>query len=200
MNRKKIYIILAVLVAGGVLLQFATLPMIRTSKATKIELAERKAYLSDRKEIVKRIIELEEEKKEWESQVERLDLALPTDLELASVIFQFQNFAMDSGLIMKEVGHNEQPSAAIAGGWELSITSKLLGNYSSIKSFFNKLEENLRIVDIQRIDIGMEATSSSSSKDGTTKIETVKSDEQFFSSGFTAKLYYFPKEIKSIAK
>lgn len=197
MNRQKTYIILAILVAAGFFLQFATLPMIKASKATGLNLAERKAYLKDRQEIIKRITELENEKAQWNDEVEKLDLAIPTESGLADVVFQLQNFAMDSGLIMKDVGHNEQPSSDSSGGMTLSINSSLVGSYTSLKSFFGKLENNLRITDVERIDFGLEATGEEDSSGSTAK-DSGSKGEQLFNATFGAKLYYFPTEKVSI--
>lgn len=190
MNRKKAYIALIILAAAGLFLRFVTLPMIKTSKSTRVELSERKVYLADRKEIIKRIAELDEEKNQWEGQVSKLDIAFPIDSDLANVIFQFQNFAMDSGLIMKDINHNEQPSATISGGRELSINSNLIGSYTSLKSFFGKIEKNLRIIDIQRIDLAPEAE---------TDQDAAGRGEPLFSANFVAKLYFFPTAKSSDA-
>lgn len=201
MNRKKTYITLAILAIAGFFLQFATLPMIKASKATGLDLAEKRAYLKDRNEIIKRITELEGEKAQWEDQIKKLDATIPTESELSNVIFQFQNFAMDSGLIMKEIGHNEQPSSNLAGGMDLLITSRLIGSYASLKSFFGKLENNIRIIDIQRIDLTVESEGGTepavSPASGTQTKETTTRGEQLFNANISAKLYYFPTEKNS---
>jgi Tfp pilus assembly protein PilO len=199
MTRKRVYIILAILAAAGFFLQLITLPMIGTSKTTRAELSERNAYLKDREAIIKKIAELEEEKAQWENQIKKLDTAIPTESGLATVIFQLQNFAMDSGLIMKEIGHNEQPSSTLPGGMDLSINSRVIGSYASLKSFFGKLENNLRITDIQRLDLGLEnmGEGTSSTSEGAQVKETASRGEQLFNASFTVKLYYFPTEKAS---
>ncbi len=188
MQRKKIYIILLIFLAFGLCLQLLTLPMIKKSQVKKLKLEERKAYLVERKKIIERIEQLQEEYKSWQSQIERLDLALPVEPELESILFQFQNFSADSGLVMKSFSSNESPETAFRGATSLLVTTDLMGNYTSLKAFLKKIEKNLRIINVKNISFSAE----------TKEAEKGKETEQLFPINLSAKLYYFPQE--SISK
>ncbi len=182
MQKKKVYIILCCFLAFGLCLQFLTITMIKKSRVTGAKLEERKAYLDERTKIIERIEQLQEEVKSWQEQVDRLDLALPTDPRLASILFQFQNFSTDSGLVMKNFGHSEGPDTDFSGAQSVLIGLNLMGNYSSIKAFMKKIEKNLRIINIKNINFSAEIR----------EAEKGKEAEQLFPINFNAKLFYFP--------
>lgn len=183
MQKKKVYIILCCFLAFGLCLQFLTIPMIKQSRVTKAKLEERKAYLAERNKIIERIEQLQEEVRSWQEQVDRLDLALPTDPRLASILFQFQNFSTDSGLVMKDFGHSEISDTDFNGAQSVVVNLNLMGNYASIKAFMKKIEKNLRIVNVKNITFSAE----------TREVEKGKEAEQFFPVNFSAKFFYFPQ-------
>jgi len=183
MHKKKVYTIFGVFLAFGLILQFLTLPAIEKSQDTQIKLEERKAYLAERKKIIKRIEELREESGLWQDQIERLNLALPTNSQITSILFQFQNFATDSGLVMKNFDFKEQSESVSPGGAAVSVNNNFIGSYSSLKTFLKRLEKNLRIIDVQSINFS-----------SGTKEEGEKTAEQLLPIILGVKLYYFPQK------
>lgn len=166
-------------------LQFLTLPMIKKTKTTKLELEERKAYLVERKKIIERIGALQEEYKLWKDQTERLDAALPEKAEIQDILLQFQGLATDSGLVMKTFSFSENADPDFPGANFVHVANELLGNYSSLKIFLKKMEENLRIANVQTLNFSIEALG---------KEEGERGAELFFSSQLTTKFYYFPQK------
>jgi len=166
------------LLALGLCLQFLTLPMIKESKATKLKLEERKAYLIERKKIIERIDALQEEYKLWGDRIKTLDAAIPNKGGLINILFQLQNFASDSGLVMKNFGYTD-------AGNTISVSVNMVGSYTSLKAFLKKIERNLRIADVQQIAFSAAAAE---------KQEGEKAAESFFSASLSIEFYYFPKQ------
>lgn len=181
MTNKRIYTILIILLAFGLFFQFLTLPMIKNSKVTKIKLEEKRAYLVERKKIIERIEELQKEYAMWQDYIEKLDRALPISPGITDILFQFQNFATDSGLVMKNFNYSEAAERNFSGANSIVASVSLVGSYSSLKSFAKKLENNLRITDMENIGFSAEA-------------KAEKETEQLFSVSLSAKMYFFPQQ------
>jgi len=159
--------------------------MIEKTKATKLKIEERKAYLVERKKIIERIEALQEESKLWENQIERLDKALPEKAEIQNILFQFQSLATDSGLVMKTFSFSEGAETDFPGANSVHVMNELLGNYSSLKIFLKKIEDNLRVANPQTLTFLTAALGGEEGERGA---------ESFFSVQLTTKFYYFPQK------
>lgn len=89
------------------------------------------------------------------SDKELVKLAMPSLKDNAAVAYLINKLAEENGTVLTsiQVVENKNTKVATSKLISLSITFKAEGSYASLKSFFTQLESNLRIFDINTIDI-----------------------------------------------
>jgi len=90
---------------------------------------------------------------------ETMELALPTEGEVPSVINQIQGAANVSGVTIDSLDIN-LPAIRPSSGedfvrplGEVEITFTLTGDYQSIKNYLNAIETNVRIMDLKNLGL-----------------------------------------------
>lgn len=96
---------------------------------------------------------LSERLKEFETELSKIDSALPSQPSLPSFYNFFQKTASENGLILTAIGNFS--TTPFKGKEEIKETSVgpigLSGSYSSLKNFLIALEENSRMIEIENL-------------------------------------------------
>ena len=108
--------------------------------------------------------------------MERLGQAIPTTEERPEIISMMEQLASQNGLNLKNIditalteetrpvqtSKNEKSNLSSQTLRRLNINLSLAGNYSSLKSWLEAVEKNLRIVDVKDVSISVKESVSPS--------------------------------------
>ena len=151
-----------------VLVFFLVAPEYRTFKKLQSDLGEKKAQYNAEfnyyAEITKKYYEL----KNLESDLKKIDTALPEDSNLGKLIYYFQKTAGDSGMLIRNLflsstTKSSDVSKSKNGGNinELVFSMDVMGSYSSLGIFLASLEKSDRIFETTSISFQTEVSAGS---------------------------------------
>ncbi len=145
MNRLNIIIIcfLSTIVLGAFLLypKYQNFVVFEKQvKAKENELQSKQEYLSN-------LSENSEQLKKYQEKLLVIDAALPSTLSLPSLFDLLQKIASQNGLIVKDM--NSSYVTNPEGIQEVRVDLKVVGLYSSFKSFISVLEKSARMIEIE---------------------------------------------------
>ena len=109
-------------------------------KAKENELQSKQEYLSN-------LSENSEQLKKYQEKLLVIDAALPSTLSLPSLFDLLQKIASQNGLIVKDM--NSSYVTNPEGIQEVRVDLKIVGLYSSFKSFISVLEKSARMIEIE---------------------------------------------------
>lgn len=109
-------------------------------KAKENELQSKQEYLSN-------LSENSEQLKKYQEKLLVIDAALPSTLSLPSLFNLLQKIASQNGLIVKDM--NSSYVTNPEGIQEVRVDLKVVGLYSSFKSFISVLEKSARMIEIE---------------------------------------------------
>jgi Tfp pilus assembly protein PilO len=159
-------------VVGGALLVALLLslliakPLYSSLKESNLELKVKKEVLTKLENNLENLKSLESRKEEIVAKNEKVLAALPTDKDVPRLFIQFERIANDAGLIIKSVAEGSESDTSATTPSVDVVTVKPLyyqvtgsaSNYGAIKGALAKIEEGLRLVTVDRIDIQNEAS------------------------------------------
>lgn len=148
-----------------------TQPAYQNILTAKGEASAREAFVNSKKTAineVNKLIRSYQDDQELRDAKAAVDIALPVDSDLAGAIIQLNGLLTLNDLSLQSMNVNEpssqQRSAANrAGGTssfikpleKLAITLSISGEYSNFKNFLKNLENNIRIFDVEEINLNI---------------------------------------------
>jgi len=160
---------------------FLIWPKYQNLGALRLETEAKKTELQYLEEYFLRLDQLSQELKKYETQLSKIDFALPSDSSLAllSLMNFLQKASSQNGLVFKEFGSFSiilpKPPAETPDLQEPKLPSdiqeihlgfEVAGSYSALKNFLNTLEESAKLIEVEDISFsfGEEETFSFSLK------------------------------------
>ena len=136
----------------------------------------RRGTMDLEKEIIQKLNSINQVLDSQKSNVERLGQAIPTTEERPEIISMMEQLASQNGLNLKNIditalteetrpvqtSKNEKSNLSSQTLRRLNINLSLAGNYSSLKSWLEAVEKNLRIVDVKDVSISVKESVSPS--------------------------------------
>lgn len=150
MNRLIIIIIL--LLISLILGIFLILPKYEDLSFLKKKIREKQAELQSKEEYFKNLGEVAEELKNYQSQLSKIDSALPDHPQLPALFDYLQKTASQSGLVLKGISVAfVTPGQKVGETRETPLTLVLSGSYSAFKNFLSTLEKSARLIETESI-------------------------------------------------
>lgn len=121
-------------------------------------ITERKQAIEDRQAAIKNRNDLQQNYDRQRSEIQKFTAMIPATKSVPELLSAIDDIARKSGLEVGEIGLNEK-----AGGKEtlapLTVTLKANGNYDALTNFLDGLERNLRLVDVDAVEVSSDPTS-----------------------------------------
>jgi len=145
MNRSIIIIIcfLLTIILGAFLLY----PKYQDFVVLKKQIEAKENQLQSKQEYLSNLSENSEQLKKYQEKLLVIDAALPSTLSLPSLFDLLQKIASQNGLIVKDM--NSSYVTNPEGIQEVRVDLKVVGLYSSFKSFISVLEKSARMIEIE---------------------------------------------------
>lgn len=147
---------------------FLVLPAFDNTRMLYGAIKERENMLKEVQEIANRVIKLNNEIKQKENDIARLDQLLPKQKEVSEILVTIESIISSSGLLLSELSISEPLSQGIG---KINANIKLSGDFYSLMIFLDLLEKNLRLIEISAIDISSQPSGSSDVIDYDIKFE-----------------------------
>jgi len=142
-------------------------PLYDSIKKAGTELEERSTVLDKLESNLVVLKELESKKEDLEKKNEKVIAAFPEDKDIARLFYQFESLANKAGVSIVSVGESSdnttastevdnQPSSAtiVAITYQVIASSK---SYSALKNALANIEDSLRILSIETIEVAGES-------------------------------------------
>ena len=150
MNRP-IYILVSLLIAliFGI---FFLLPKNEALNFFKKQIREKRTELQSKEEYLNALSNIAENLKNYETQLLKIDSALPDTPEMPALFDFLQKSASQSGLVLKGLDADLNPLEKIGGVFrQTRLNLFLTGSYSSLKIFLSTLEKSARLIEVESI-------------------------------------------------
>lgn len=90
--------------------------------------------------------------KNYQAQLAKVNSALPSDPNLATLLDFFQKVSSQQGLVLVEISpFLSRSSEEIEGLKETEFSLILSGDYSSLKNFLSAVEKSARLIEVEKI-------------------------------------------------
>ena len=152
-------IIIGVMLLAILLLVFIlVLPEYNTFKQLQVQLGEKRAEFAAQHDHYAAIDKVYDDLQNRKDDIAQIDEALSSDPALGKTVYILQEVAKKNGLIVKNLflskGSSSDNNAGVKTAKEISFSLDLLGNYPSLGSFMQSLENSSRIFEITSISFG----------------------------------------------
>jgi len=141
----------SIYIASSILIFFLlVLPAFDKTKMLRAALTEREEMFIELQEITKSVEELNQEIDKNKNDIAKIDQLLPKQKEVSEIITAVENIVSSSGLSLLEITFSEfkgEPIGTITGNL------KLVGDFNSLINLLDLLEKNLRLVEINSLDV-----------------------------------------------
>jgi Tfp pilus assembly protein PilO len=126
------------------------LPAFDKTRTLSGSIKERENMLDELQQTAGRIAEFNNEIKTNEANIAKLDQLLPRQKEVSEILVTIESIISSSGLYLSELSISEPVSQGIG---KVNANIKLTGEFYSLMNFLDLLEKNLRLIEINAIDI-----------------------------------------------
>lgn len=144
----------AVLIAvSGYLAWTQVLPAYYIISYLRERIEEKSNILTSRVEIIEQIKKLRQESEAKYSELQRLALVVPEKRDFPEIITAVENIYSRSGFILEElvIGDVKEPGQL----GKISLKTGASGTYNQFFNFLNYLEKNIRLLDINKLEVGL---------------------------------------------
>jgi len=173
MRIKDIILIILVLILIGVVV-FIDIPAVEGILQTRKNFAAQKELLEDKQVFLAKVQELIKIYDENKENIDKISFIMPSKEDIPNLIVQLESLVKDQGLILDKLEvsmpSEESPSKMISEEGvpikqetqakkykTLLISLGFIGDYTALKNFFYAAEENIRLLDIDSINISRES-------------------------------------------
>lgn len=142
----------SILFALGFLLVFVlALPQYDGIKNAKAALKTRQQLLDERTAELKNVKDLDRQVKARRSDINKIVVFLPASKQVDQIVSSIQSSASEAGLQLTGLSSGELTSATDIGFKRLFVGIDANGRYPDFVGFLRKLEQNLRLYDVNEI-------------------------------------------------
>lgn len=128
------------------------LPKIRMLESLGTEIDIKEAEIEYHKEKVSLLNELSQKISQYQSEVQKINSALPAEPSLASLLNFLQLKAAENGLFLKKISSfSVSPFKEKKEIKEIGFSLEVFGFYPSFKNFLSALERSARILEVEKI-------------------------------------------------
>lgn len=113
----------------------------------KIELQRKEEYFS-------KIKMADEALQQYKEQLSKIDVALPSEPSLPSLLSILEKSGTENGLILKQVGSFKVTDLQRSLK-EIHLEVGLMGSYPALKNFLSSLERNARLIEVDKISFSL---------------------------------------------
>lgn len=166
---KNIIITILLVVAFLAIILFLDWPAFEKVTDTRNKIKIIKNTIEEKEELSVKVEQLKEVYNARQEDIKKLYYVLPEKQQVPELIVQFETLASGNGLFLEEIAiepKQRKPAPDEEEKTEKSIREKILnqvnvleaslvlsGNYQSFKNFLSSLEQNVRLMDVTKIEI-----------------------------------------------
>lgn len=130
------------------------LPAYSSIKVLRTAIVEREAALAEKRSIMEKISSLNKEIESGRTDINKLGLLIPPAKSVPELISTIEAAAAQSGLAVAEVKFSQQSSDnQEASHKKINTEARLTGSYVSAFNFLKIIEQNLRLADVESVNI-----------------------------------------------
>lgn len=157
MTRSIKNLIAAVFIAiSGYLTWTQIWPAYSVTSFLKIQIEEKNNLLASRTEIINQIERLKKESNAKYAELQRLALVVPEKRSIPEVITAVESIYSKNGFILTEFGAGDSPGTGQLA--QLGFKATAQGTYNQFLTFLSYFEKNIRLFDINKIEVGLPRT------------------------------------------
>lgn len=156
--KQPFFIIIAVLSAIVMVVKFLVMPAYE-------DVGSRRTVREEKKEIIIELENLKKKTAQWradfskaEKSIVKMNLALPNGEDFPNLIVSLEDLAGSSGVVLGLIdfggvirGRSSAVKSDKVNALALDLTMQIRGTYEAFKLFLDKIESNVRVLDIQSI-------------------------------------------------
>ena len=132
------------------------LPKYQDLKGIQRTIEEKKAEIQYKEKYFAEIGEIKTELEKYETELSKIDSALPQSPSLPSLFNFLQEASSQSGLVLKGISpFTVAPVGENSDIKETEFNLQLSGGYSSFKNFLSTLEKSARMIEIENISFSL---------------------------------------------
>lgn len=150
------------LIASLLIGVFYTFPAYNSLSSKKEEVNLKSKELSNLKEYISHLHELEEKLEENSESLKKIDWALPEKISIPQIFEFIKKIATENGLTVIQLGEFTETLSKkekkFSNLKEVSFPLSLAGTYFSLKNFISALEKNSKIFEIEEISFSYPKT------------------------------------------
>lgn len=146
----RLLIISLCLLTTFLLVVFFLLPIYKEIKSFQFEIEQKKAEIQYQGEKISHLNNLIEKLSQYQPELQKVNLALPSDPSLPSLFNFLQEKAFESGLILEDISaFSITPLKERERVKQINFELKASGSYPAFKNFLSALEKSARITEIE---------------------------------------------------
>jgi len=143
---------------GFVLFALLVWPLFKGLGEVKAAVESKQTVLDQRKSILEKVSSLKKTVVSQKSNLDQLAIILPADKKTQEIVVNIEEAARQSGVNLRELKTAKAPSQDKGSGVQvLQVELSGSGFYQSVLDFFQALEKNLRIFDVQEFTISLDS-------------------------------------------
>ena len=124
--------------------------------ALQASIVEKEEIISELKHLITKIDQWHNQINDREADIEKLNLALPSEKAIPDFIVSLRSLTGSSGMILNDIKIQEDKKVSVTSNKnEVEVFNVILdinGTYPAFKSLLSGLEKNIRVADIQSIN------------------------------------------------
>ena len=132
------------------------LPLRDPIVALQASIVEKEEIISELKHLITKIDQWHNQINDREADIEKLNLALPSEKAIPDFIVSLRSLTGSSGMILNDIKIQEDKKVSVTSNKnEVEVFNVILdinGTYPAFKSLLSGLEKNVRVADIQSIN------------------------------------------------
>lgn len=162
--KQPFFIIIAALSAIVMVVKFLIMPVFE-------DVSSRRTVREEKKEIIIELENLKKKTAQWrvdfskaEESIVKMNLALPDEEDFPNLIVALENLAGSSGVILGSIdfgsairGRSSAVKSDEVNALTSDLTMQVRGTYEAFKLFLDKIESNVRVIDIQSINFSSDS-------------------------------------------
>ena len=143
---------------GFILFSFLVWPLFKGLGEARANIESKQAALEERRNVFEKVRSLKKTVASKNSDIQQLGTILPADKKTEEIVVNIEEAAKQAGFSLRELKTAEVLFQAQKTDHKiLQVTLSGSGNYGPILNFFQSLEKNLRIFDVQEFTLSLDS-------------------------------------------
>jgi len=118
-------------------------------------IAEKESIVAELNDLIQKIDQWRNQVSGKEANIEKLNLALPSEKAIPDFIVSARSLVESSGMVLNDITIQADKKVSVSGNKDAVAFNVILdidGTYLAFKSLLSGLEKNVRVADVQSID------------------------------------------------